>query len=63
MFYDTIEFEDGDHLTMGKLYVDEMVDIIRQINPSMPYSDATCLAWQGLQNTELMTLKKMSTII
>lgn len=58
MFYDTIEFEDGDHLTMGKLYVDEMVDIIRQINPSMPYSDATCLAWQGLQNTRAYDLKK-----
>ncbi|MDQ2179673.1 hypothetical protein [Marinifilum sp. D714] len=58
IFYETFEYEDGDHLTMGNMYVDEMVDIIMQINPNMPYSDATCLAWQGLQNTRAYDLKK-----
>lgn len=32
-------------------YVDAMVEVIKQINPSMPNSDASFLAWIGLQGT------------
>ena len=50
--------EKEDHLTMGNLYVDELVNIIMQINPNMPISDATCLAWGGLQETFAYELKR-----
>ena len=58
IFYETPDLEDGEHLTMGRLYVDEMTDIIRKLNPSLPANDATCLAWGGLQNTRAYDMQR-----
>jgi hypothetical protein len=57
VFFNTMGLNDEEHVTMGKLYIDEMVDVIKQINPNMPTVEATCLAWGGLQGTTAYELK------
>ncbi len=40
-----------EHQEMAKNYVDEIVDVIKLVNPNMDSHDATMLAWNGLQGT------------
>lgn len=49
IFYLLPSSEGGDHLTMAKMYVEAMIQVILNINPNLPTSDATFLSWVGLQ--------------
>ncbi|MCW3786955.1 hypothetical protein [Plebeiibacterium sediminum] len=48
-----------EHETMASIYIDAMVDIIRNGNPDFGQSRAESIAWSGLQETWAYELMKM----
>ena len=47
---------------MANIYIDAMVDIIRNVNPDFDQSTAESLAWSGLQETWAYELMKMASL-
>ncbi|POY35117.1 hypothetical protein C3K47_17100 [Solitalea longa] len=51
MDYSGINNYFNDHDSMGAAYVDEMANALKELFPTLSYSDATALAWGGLHES------------